>query len=98
MTSEEARAVGELIERLIRPVVTLLFVATICFIAIRSIQNVSADQFVGIVMAVILFWFASRSTPAATTTTTPEGTTTTSVPAGGTQSTVVIARTDKETP
>jgi hypothetical protein len=98
MTSETARAIGELLERAIRPTVTLIFVFTICWIGVRSINNISADQFVGIVMAVILFWFASRSSsPPTTTTTTPEGTTTTTVPPGTSQSTVVIAR-EKETP
>lgn len=81
MTGEEAKAVGDLADRLTRPAMTMMFGGTICWIGLRSIVNISADQFVGIVMAVVLFWFGSRPagvTGPTTTTmaTTPEGATT----------------------
>jgi hypothetical protein len=85
MTQEDARAVGDLAERLTRPVMTLMFGAAICWMGVRTVNNISADQFVGIVMAVVLFWFGSRPVGpiAPTTTTTTEGpgpTTTTTGP------------------
>ena len=61
MTSETAQAIGDLADRLTRPLMTAAFSGCICYIAIRSITNISADQFVGIVQAVVLFWFASRA-------------------------------------
>lgn len=73
MTKETAEAVGIVLDRLTRPVVTLLFAASICWMGVRTVQNISADQFVAIVMAVILFWFGSRGQATPTTTTTTEG-------------------------
>ena len=61
MTRETAQAIGDLIDRAIRPAVTVMLTASICWIGVRSIHNISADQFVGIVMAALLFWFSSRS-------------------------------------
>lgn len=65
---------------------TIMFGGTICFIGLRSIVNISADQFVGIVMAVVLFWFGSRPSGAGPTTTT---TTTAAEPGTATSSTEV---------
>lgn len=59
MTKEEAQAIGELADRLTRPVMTMMFGIAVCWLALKSITNISADQFVGIVMAVVLFWFGS---------------------------------------
>ena len=85
MTKETAQAVGELADRLTRPVITFVFAIAICWMGLRTIVNISADQFVGIVMAVVLFWFGSRPvttpppTPTTTTTTTATGPTTTTL-------------------
>lgn len=62
MTKETAQAVGDLVERLTRPIMTFMFGGAICWMGVRTVINISADQFVGIVMAVILFWFGSRPT------------------------------------
>jgi len=62
MTRETAEAVGIVLDRLTRPVVTLLFAGAICWMGVRTVTNISADQFVAIVMAVVLFWFGSRTT------------------------------------
>lgn len=79
MTKETAEAVGIVLDRLTRPVVTLMFASAICWMGVRTVTNISADQFVAIVMAVVLFWFGSRGSAASTTTTT-NGTTVTETP------------------
>jgi len=77
LTAATAQVIGDLIDRSIRPVITILFAGTICWIAIRSNIAITADQFVGIVMAAILFWFGARGAGGSTshpttTTTTPD--------------------------
>ena len=62
MNKETAEAIGIILDRLTRPIVTLMFCTAICWVSLRTINNISADQFVGIVMAVVLFWFGSRPT------------------------------------
>jgi hypothetical protein len=42
----------------IRPIVTLLFGLTVC--AGFFMERISADQFIPIASAVLLWWFASR--------------------------------------
>lgn len=69
MTKETAEAVGIVLDRLTRPVVTLMFASAICWMGVRTVTNISADQFVAIVMAVVLFWFGSRGQGSASTTT-----------------------------
>jgi hypothetical protein len=84
LSKETAEAFGIILDRLTRPTVTLMFATSICWMGVRTVHNISADQFVAIVMAVVLFWFGSRPTTAsttngatATTTTDPAGSTTT---------------------
>ena len=60
MTKETAQAIGELVDRLTRPVMTFMFGGAICWMGIRTVINISADQFVGIVTAVVMFWFGQR--------------------------------------
>lgn len=67
MTKETAEALGIIIDRLTRPIITLLLVAATVWIGIRTVNNISADQFVGIIMAVVMFWFGSRPTSASST-------------------------------
>ena len=59
MSKETAEAVGIILDRLTRPVVTLMFSVSVCWMGVRTVNNISADQFVAIVMAVVLFWFGS---------------------------------------
>ena len=73
MTKETAEAVGIVLDRLTRPVVTLMFASAICWMGVRTVTNISADQFVAIVMAVVLFWFGSRGQTTTPTTTTEGG-------------------------
>ena len=73
MNKETAIAVGDLAERLTRPVMTLMFGGAICWMGVRTVANISADQFVGIVMAVVLFWFGRAVTPSGPATTTTSG-------------------------
>lgn len=81
MTKETAEAFGTLIDRLTRPAVTVMFCFAICYMGMKTVQNISADQFVGIVMAVVMFWFGTRTgTSGTTTTTTSNGTTVTETP------------------
>lgn len=68
MSKETAEAVGIIVDRLTRPLITLLLVGAVCWIGLRTVNNISADQFVGIIMAVVMFWFGSRPTTASTTT------------------------------
>jgi len=64
--------IGDFIDRIIRPIVTVMFATTVCWIAIRSGITITVDQFVGIVTAVLLFWFGARNSgsPGSPTTTT----------------------------
>jgi len=71
MTKETAQAIGDLIERLTRPVMTFMFGGAICWMGIRTVINISADQFVGIVMAVVMFWFGQRAAAVVTQATPP---------------------------
>lgn len=77
MTKETGEAVGALIDRITRPLVTLLFVLSVCWIGLRTVNNISADQFVGIIMAVVMFWFGSRTASGNSTTTTTDSNSTT---------------------
>lgn len=82
MTRETAESIGLTVDRLTRPVVTVMFCFSICWMGVRTVNNISADQFVGIVMAVVMFWFGTRVGGASgtTTTTTTNGTTVTETP------------------
>lgn len=60
MNKENAEAIGIIIDRLTRPLITLMLVSAVCWIGLRTVNNISADQFVGIIMAVVMFWFGSR--------------------------------------
>jgi hypothetical protein len=82
VTKETGEALAILTDRLTRPVVTIMFSGAICWMGLRTIQNISADQFVGIVMMVVGFWFATRG---GATTTTSDATTTTTVTPGVTK-------------
>jgi len=63
MTRESAEAVGVLVDRLTKPVITVIFSGAICWMGLRTVVNISADQFVGIVTAIILFWFGRPVPP-----------------------------------
>ena len=84
MSKETAESVAMLMDRLTKPVLAILFCASICWMGIRTVTNISADQFVGIVMMVAGFYFGravaamenARPTPTATATTTAGGTAT----------------------
>ena len=62
MTKETAEALGIIIDRLTRPLITIMLVVSVCWIGLRTVNNISADQFVGIIMAVVMFWFGQRPT------------------------------------
>lgn len=46
---------------LTRPIVTILIVATMCFIAIKSDLRITSDQFITIAAMIIAFWFGQRA-------------------------------------
>lgn len=51
----------EVAQSLTRPIVTILIVATMCFIAIRSNLMITSDQFITIAAMIIAFWFGQRT-------------------------------------
>ena len=57
MTKETADALSVLLDRMTKPVLAIMFCAAICWMGVRTVVNISADQFVGIVMMVAGFYF-----------------------------------------
>lgn len=54
-------------QALTRPIVTVLIVATMCYIAIRSNLAITSDQFITIAAMIIAFWFGQRAAESNTT-------------------------------
>lgn len=63
MTKETAEATSILVDRLTKPVLAMMFCAAICWMGIRTVVNISADQFVGLVMMVAGFYFGRATAP-----------------------------------
>lgn len=58
---------SEALNSFIRPVITMMFAGTVCYLAIKSGITISAEALLGQAGTIIAFWFAARESSKAIT-------------------------------